>query len=69
MAELPERRARPDRRACVVIGALLPFTPIALWLGFTPLPPLFLAVPALMVAAYLGLVEAIKGRLYGRYSL
>jgi Mg2+-importing ATPase len=48
------------------VGALLPFTPLAPWLGFTPLPPLFFAVIAAMVVAYLGAVELVKRRLYAR---
>ncbi|HSF06444.1 MAG TPA: magnesium-translocating P-type ATPase [Methylomirabilota bacterium] len=48
------------------IGALLPFTPLAPWLGFTPLPPLFFTVIAAMVVAYLGAVELVKRHLYAR---
>jgi Mg2+-importing ATPase len=54
--------------ACVAAGALLPFTPLAPWLGFTPLPPLFFAVVAGMVLLYLALVEAVKGNFYRRYA-
>jgi P-type Mg2+ transporter len=52
----------------VAAGALLPFTPLAPWLGFTPLPPLFFAVLAGMVLLYLALVEAVKGGFYLRYA-
>jgi Mg2+-importing ATPase len=47
----------------------LPFTPLAPWLGFTPLPPLFFGVLAVMAATYLGLVEVAKGWFYRRYML
>ena len=55
--------------ACATVGALLPFTPAAPWLGFTPLPPLFFAVLLGMVVAYLGLVEVVKRWFYRRYPM
>jgi Mg2+-importing ATPase len=55
--------------ACAVAGALLPFTPLAPWLGFTPLPPLFFGFLLGMVVAYLGLVEVVKRGFYRRYPL
>jgi len=53
--------------ACVATGAIIPFTPLAPWLGFTALPPLFFAILVLMVATYLGLVEVVKRWFYRRY--
>jgi Mg2+-importing ATPase len=53
--------------ACVVTGAIIPFTPLAPWLGFTPLPPLFFAILVLMVVTYLGLVEVVKRWFYRRH--
>ena len=50
--------------ACVAVGTLLPFTPVAPWLGFTPLPPLFFAILVLMILTYLGLVEGAKRWFY-----
>ena len=59
-------RERPARRA----GALLPFTPLAPWLGFTPLPPLFFAfLVAMVIVTYLGLVEIVKRWFYRRYPM
>ena len=55
--------------ACVLTGAVLPFTPLAPWLGFTPLPPLFFAILVLMVATYLGLVEIVKRWFYQRIAV
>ena len=48
--------------AAVIIGAVLPFTPIGADLGFIPLPPLFFAFLAVATATYLLLVEAVKRR-------
>jgi len=53
--------------ACAATGAIIPFTPLAPWLGFTPLPPLFFAILVLMVVTYLGLVEVVKRWFYRRY--
>jgi Mg2+-importing ATPase len=55
--------------SCAVAGALLPFTPLAPWLGFTPLPPLFFAVLLVMIISYLGLVEVVKRWFYQRYPM
>ena len=46
--------------AIVVIGVLLPFTPLAAGLGFTPLPPVYFAFLAGAAATYLMLVEIGK---------
>jgi len=40
------------------------FTPLAPWLGFTPLPPLFFAILVLMIVTYLALVEGVKRWFY-----
>jgi Mg2+-importing ATPase len=50
----------------VAVGLLLPFTPLARWFGFTPLPWGFLAILAAMVVVYLCLVELGKSFFYGR---
>ena len=55
--------------ACAAAGALLPFTPLAPWLGFTPLPPLFFGFLLLMVLAYLGLMEMVKRWFYRHYPM
>jgi len=43
----------------VATGIAIPFTPLAGWLGFTPLPPVFAALVT-MIIAYLGVVEVVK---------
>jgi Mg2+-importing ATPase len=68
-------RSRPSRGlawgvgACVAVGALLPFTPLGLWLGFVPLPPLFFAFLVATVLTYLGLIELAKRWFYRRYPM
>jgi Mg2+-importing ATPase len=59
-------RSRPSRPltittlSVVLVGALLPFTPLASSLGFTPLPPLFFLFLAVATGTYLLLVELGK---------
>jgi Mg2+-importing ATPase len=50
--------------SCLGVGVLLPFTPLAPWLGFVPLPPLFFAFLGVMTVAYLAVVEVGKRRFY-----
>ena len=52
----------------VAVGVLLPYTPLAHDLGFTPLPALYVLFLALMTVTYLLLVELVKRRLMGRLS-
>ena len=49
--------------AVVVVGLVLPFTPLAAALGFVPLPPLYFGFLALATITYLGFVELVKRRL------
>jgi P-type Mg2+ transporter len=67
--------SRPSRAlgwgvgVCAAVGALLPFTPLAPWLGFVPLPPGFFAFLLFMIVSYLGLVELVKRWFYRRYAM
>ncbi len=47
----------------VLVGMALPFTPLAQWLGFTPLPAMFFLFLGGAVMTYLLLVELVKRRL------
>ncbi len=66
----PSYTSRPSRAmtvlpiACASVGALLPITPLAPALGFTPLPIAFFAILVAMIVAYLMLVEVVKRRFY-----
>jgi len=55
--------------ASVGVGILLPFTPLAPWLGFTPLPPLFFGFLVVMIGMYLALVEVVKRWFFRRYAV
>jgi magnesium-transporting ATPase (P-type) len=46
--------------AIVAFGMLLPFTPLATPLGFTPLPGLYFLFLTAMIVTYLLLVEVVK---------
>ncbi len=67
---VPFLRSRPSRPlitsviAVVAIGAVIPQTPLNGTLGFAPLPPVFFAVLAAFVVAYLASTEAAKYRFY-----
>ena len=50
--------------SCAVVGAVLPFTPLAGVLGFTALPLSFFLILLGMIASYLALVEIAKARFY-----
>jgi Mg2+-importing ATPase len=54
---------------CAAVGALLPYTALAPWLGFKPPPPLFFGFLVGMVVTYLALVEAVKRWFYRRYAV
>jgi Mg2+-importing ATPase len=65
-ASAPSRGLVLTVASALGVGVLLPFTPAAPWLGFTPLPPLLCAVLAGMTLAYLALVEVVKTWFYRR---
>jgi P-type Mg2+ transporter len=50
------------------LAMTLPFTPLAAWFGFVPLPPLYFAYLAAAVISYLALVELAKRVFYRRFS-
>jgi Mg2+-importing ATPase len=52
--------------AVVVVGVVLPYSPVARPLGMVPLPPAYLLFVGLIVPSYLILVELLKGRLLRR---
>ena len=72
---VPFLRSRPSLPmavlpvTCALTGAILPFTPLAAVLGFTPLPPAFFAILLGMVVTYLGLVEIGKTVFYAGHPL
>ena len=68
-ASRPSRALAWSVVACAVVGALLPFTPLAPILGFVPLPPLFFGALLVMIVTYLGLVEVTKRWFYRRYPM
>jgi P-type Mg2+ transporter len=52
----------------VVVGLVLPYSPLAGPLGFTPLPALYFLFLAGMTVSYLLLVELVKRRLMRRFA-
>ena len=72
---IPFLRSRPSVAmltipiTCALIGAVIPFTPLASVLGFTPLPALFFLILVGMIVTYLGLVEVVKLVFYSAHPL
>jgi Mg2+-importing ATPase len=70
----PFFRSRPGKRllwatlGVVAISLLLPFLPFASLLGFTPLPPLFLGLVAVIVALYVVSGEIAKRFFYRHFE-
>jgi Mg2+-importing ATPase len=68
-------KSRPSGRllggvmAVSVAGAVLPYTPLGPWLGFTPLPLSLLGAIALLALTYLFLVQGVKTWFYRRHAL
>ena len=71
---VPFLRSRPSLPmlvgppTCALIGAVLPFSPLAGPLGFTALPVSFFLILLGMICTYLVLVETAKGRFYAAQS-
>jgi P-type Mg2+ transporter len=51
------------------LAVALPYSPLAPWLGFTPMPAVVLAALALVTATYLVTVYGVKQWFYRRYGL
>ena len=62
----PSRAAGGDHGLVVLIGVILPFTPLAGTLGFVPLPGAFFVFLGGATLTYLVLVEVVKRRLMRR---
>jgi Mg2+-importing ATPase len=63
----PGRALAATSLACVIVGAIIPFTPAAAIFGFRPLPFGFFAILAAMVVTYLALVELGKAVFFARW--
>ena len=72
---IPFFRSRPSLQlsiaavSVVVVGGVLPATPLAHTLGFSPLPGVFFAALAGMVVAYMALIEIGKSYFYRATSI
>lgn len=63
----PNRWLTTTSLSVVALAMLLPFSPMAHYLGFTPLPPLFFGLLAGLIAVYLLTVEFCKQWFYKRW--
>jgi Mg2+-importing ATPase len=55
--------------AITIVGAVLPYTPLGVLLGFTPLPASLMGAIALLALTYLFLVQVVKTWFYRRHDL
>jgi Mg2+-importing ATPase len=68
-------RSRPSGRlligvvAVTIAGAVLPYTPLGVMVGFTPLPLSLLVAISLLALTYLVLVQIVKTWFYRRHAL
>ena len=51
------------------VAVALPYSPLAPWLGFVPVPAALMAALALVTVAYLVLVYVVKRWFFERYQL
>jgi Cation transporting ATPase, C-terminus len=63
----PGRALALTSLACVIVGAIIPFSPAAALFGFRPLPVGFFAILATMVVTYLALVELAKAIFFAHW--
>jgi Mg2+-importing ATPase len=54
--------------AIVAVGAWLPYSPLAQWLGFVPLPPLYWPLLLAMLITYIILTQIIKTWFYHKFG-
>ena len=64
LASTPSRSLVLATALVVVVALVLPWTPLGRLFGFVPLPPLFLALLAAILAAYVLTAELVKHRFY-----
>lgn len=64
----PSRPLAATTAAIVLVALVLPYSTIGAPLGFIPLPSSYFAFLGGATAAYLGSVEIVKRRLFGRSS-
>jgi Mg2+-importing ATPase len=68
-------KSRPSGRlllgvvAVSIAGAVLPYTPLGVALGFTPLPLSLVGAISLLALTYLILVQGVKTWFYRRHAL
>ena len=72
--KIPFLQSRPSKLflfstlAILAFAAILPFTPLAVFFGFVPLPWLYFGILLLMIVTYLGLVQVVKTWLIKKYG-
>jgi Mg2+-importing ATPase len=52
-----------------LIGMILPFSPVASWFGFVPLPGIYWLFLAAVIVAYMGLTQFVKTLMIRRFGI
>ncbi len=68
LESMPSRLLLASSLVIVIIGLLLPFSPIAGALGFVQMPPAYFVFLGVLVLAYLLLVQLVKGWFVKKYG-
>jgi Mg2+-importing ATPase len=68
LASRPHRLLAATSLAAVAAAIVLPYSPLAGWLGFVPLPPALIAALAAMTGAYLLAVQGVKRWFYAHHA-
>ena len=74
-ARTPFYKSKPGKWLAITcigivgIGIILPFTPLAITLGFVTPPPIYFIILILLVTTYLFLVETVKNSFLKKYQL
>jgi Mg2+-importing ATPase len=55
--------------AICLIGMILPFSPVASWFGFVPLPGIYWLFLAAVIVGYMGLTQFVKTLMIRRYGV
>ncbi|MDE2257722.1 MAG: magnesium-translocating P-type ATPase [Xanthomonadaceae bacterium] len=55
--------------AICLAGMVLPFSPIATWFGFVPLPGIYWLFLAVVLVIYMGLTQFVKSRMIRRFGV
>ena len=69
LRDRPHPAARSKFALCLRLAVALPYSPLAHWLGFVPVPATVMGALALVTITYLVTVHCVKRWFFTRYQL